>query len=193
MLHTSSNPSETFCYRRFSYPQPTIKREFRLKWNEARIPPSYTLTNGSARITAMGMNYGRSIAIAASRGLCILDLSTTNCGTNFHHSTKSNTSANKSQKPPLQKFEPTIPTICSKSYRCDINEDFPAGIKSIHSKWRRFNEMEERSFVVQTMAWWERDGYYDESEDLLFAVIQYVSSKQTKSDDFYLVCWSRRR
>jgi len=179
-----------------SYPTlvPTIKREFHLQWNESRIPSSYTVANGSARITAMGMNYGRSIAIAASRGLCILDLSTTNCGTNFHHGAITTmTSTPDDQESSSQQYESVIPTICSKSYRCDINEDFPAGLKSIHSKWRRFNEMEERSFTVQAMAWWERDGYYDESEDLLFAIIQYVSSKQKGIDEFYLVSWSRRR
>lgn len=39
------------------------------------MPPPYVASNGSCQIAAVGKDYGRSIAIAASRGLCVLDLS----------------------------------------------------------------------------------------------------------------------
>ena len=39
------------------------------------MPPSYIASNGPCQIAAVGKDYGRSIAVAASRGLCVLDLS----------------------------------------------------------------------------------------------------------------------
>lgn len=45
-----------------------------LRWEENNIPPSYLSNNGYCRISALSSN-GECIAVAANRGLCILDLS----------------------------------------------------------------------------------------------------------------------
>ena len=55
--------------------QPTNTLDVSLKWEESRVPPTYVSTNGPCNIAAVGKDYGRSIAVAASRGLCVLDLS----------------------------------------------------------------------------------------------------------------------
>ena len=55
--------------------QPTNTLDVSLKWEESRVPPTYVSTNGPCNIAAVGRDYGRSIAVAASRGLCVLDLS----------------------------------------------------------------------------------------------------------------------
>lgn len=46
-----------------------------LQWEESRVPPTYVASNGPCNVAALGKEYGRSIAVAASRGLCVLDLS----------------------------------------------------------------------------------------------------------------------
>ena len=55
--------------------QPTNTIDVSLKWEESRVPSTYVSTNGPCNIAAVGKDYGRSIAVAASRGLCVLDLS----------------------------------------------------------------------------------------------------------------------
>ena len=55
--------------------QPTDTSNASLQWEESRIPPTYVASNGPCRIASIGKDYGRAIAIAASRGLCVLDLS----------------------------------------------------------------------------------------------------------------------
>ena len=71
-----------------------------------------------------------------------------------------------------------------------------------HPKWRMFgSEVDERSFVVLAMTWWERSGGGGDdavddytSEDLLVAIIEYVDGEVEGEDSrCYLVCWSRRR
>lgn len=37
------------------------------------MPPTYIASNGPCQIAAVGRDYGRSIAVAASRGLCVLE------------------------------------------------------------------------------------------------------------------------
>jgi hypothetical protein len=46
-----------------------------LNWEESRVPPTYIASNGPCKIAAVGKDYGRSIAVAASRGLCVLTMS----------------------------------------------------------------------------------------------------------------------
>jgi hypothetical protein len=45
-----------------------------IRWEESNIPPSYLFSNGECCLAALSSE-GRSIAVAANRGLCILDLS----------------------------------------------------------------------------------------------------------------------
>jgi len=55
--------------------KPTNAHDVSLKWEESHVPPTYVASNGPCKIAAVGKDYGRSIAVAASRGLCVLDLS----------------------------------------------------------------------------------------------------------------------
>ena len=55
--------------------QPKTAHNVSLQWDEVRVPPSYVAYNGPCRIAAIGKDRGRSIAVASSRGLCVLDLS----------------------------------------------------------------------------------------------------------------------
>ena len=82
-------------------------------------------------------------------------------------------------------------------------------MKSNTAKWRMFSELDERSFSVQAMTWWERSsGKNKVSEDLLIAVVKYHidgeglskwngfngdDGEEDESTQCYLVCWSRRR
>mmetsp|Transcript_4958 Transcript_4958/g.14430 ORF Transcript_4958/g.14430 Transcript_4958/m.14430 type:complete len:2326 (-) Transcript_4958:158-7135(-) len=58
-------------------------------------------------------------------------------------------------------------------------------------RWRLFgNEVEERSFRVVAMTWWECDpsSLVDYDEDLLVTIIQHCDSRQQ-----FLACWSAKR
>ncbi|KAL7542795.1 hypothetical protein ACHAXR_012401 [Thalassiosira sp. AJA248-18] len=55
--------------------RPSNTGDISLQWEESRIPPTYVASNGPCQIAAVGKDYGRSIAVAASLGLCVLDLS----------------------------------------------------------------------------------------------------------------------
>jgi len=46
-----------------------------LQWEESSVPPTYIASNGPCQMAAVGKDYGRAIAVASSRGLCVLDLS----------------------------------------------------------------------------------------------------------------------
>ena len=50
-------------------------QDISLQWEESTVPPSYIASNGPCQIGAIGKEYGRSIAVASSHGLCVLDLS----------------------------------------------------------------------------------------------------------------------
>ena len=153
-------------------------------WKQAQIPLSYATMHGPVRLAAIGRRVGRSIAIASSRGLCVLDLSLmiTNNGTNDRSigSDRAN---------------------CVVGHVCSISTDaIPIGMKNGNIKWRLFrNEKEEQRFRVIAMSWWERSAEKSRSsEDLLVAAIEYISSdntsrKGTQENQSLLLCWSRRR
>jgi hypothetical protein len=55
--------------------QPSNSQDVSLQWEESRVDAAYVASNGPCRIAAVGKEYGRSIAVAAARGVCVLDLS----------------------------------------------------------------------------------------------------------------------
>ena len=92
------------------------------------------------------------------------------------------------------------PTPCHSGFRCGGKSGNIRGVGRNHPKWRMFgSEVDERSFVVRAMTWWERsggDGGGEDftSEDLLVAIIEYVDGEVEGGErGCYLVCWSRRR
>jgi len=189
-------------YDSISFPYvvaPMSCKDFTIQWKESNIPTTYSSLYGSIRTAAIGRKHGRSIAVAASRGLCVFDLSS-----------RSQEEENASKA--LSTLGPSIiPTPCILGRRCDDDEG-SGGVKSNTPKWRMFRESDERSFSVRAMTWWERSSTKGEvSEDLLIAVVEYHidgegafswngSNRDDDEEDndgettqCYLVCWSRRR
>ncbi|KAL7473397.1 hypothetical protein ACHAXS_013849 [Conticribra weissflogii] len=141
-----------------------------IQWEESRIPPSYISTNGPCRLAVIGKDCGKSIAVASSRGLCILDLSRVAYRNDF----------------PVKndRSEPCVEgNMCTES---ELNvTSFP--------RWKLFNGIRgEQSFRVVGMVWWERGAVGstkgDSPDDLLLAVIKYLDGEPTQ----HLVCWSRK-
>ena len=129
---------------------------------------------------------GRSIAVASSRGLCILDLSPI--------------SSNEAKMPMSSQSDSSPSSPCVSGHICTGElTTVPLGMKNTTTKWRLFrNEAEERSFRVLAMTWWERSAKKSSSEDLLVAIIEYIRPDDdpnisVASNQHHLVCWSRRR
>jgi len=172
------------------------------------IPSTYTTVYGPAHVACMGRKFCRSIAVASSRGLCILDLSQLH---NFSTSdpVHRGTTRNKTNLPCVG-----TTVIMSKQQK---RESFMCGNKISKKlrqiKWRMMREQEERQFQVHAMIWWEINGVLKQqhgsrrnpeeniitSEDMLFAVIEMVDKNITTHPSnngkrqLRLVCWSRRR
>lgn len=144
--------------------QPLATHDVSLRWEESRIPSSYVAANGPCRIAAIGKDKGHSIAVAASRGLCILDLS--------RASWQASDSQNGNE----------IISPCVKS-----NSGIGASASQqffLCPQWKLFSNMnDEQQFRVISFLWWESS-----TDDFILAVVQYMTS-----DVPHLVCWSHKR
>ena len=141
--------------------QPSVQKDVTVKWKQNNIPSNYSI-NGSILCAAMGRNWGRSIAVANSRGICVLDLTKGN-GRDLN----------------IGRYD--LPTSCTSAIRSDLGSS--AKLSTYQSKWKMLTEVEERQVSVQAMTWWERDGNDGSSEDLLICSVKYVQSlskKETK-------------
>lgn len=145
-----------------------------IRWKECKVPSSYRNSNGCLEIAAIGKKYGRSIAVASSRGFCILDLS---IGRDEHfHSSRKKCGES--------------PTSCVNGFECSV-EGLSSGIGFNYPKWRMFSEIDETLFSVQTMCWWERSNVVNGcSEDVILCTVNYADED---SRQCYLAAWSRRR
>lgn len=153
--------------------QASASQDCEVEWKESRIPSSYTTAYGPPKIASVGRRRGRSIAVAASRGVCICD------------------TTRMSSKHDCQ-FEVAF-----------LNEGSKQNARILHPKWRLFgSEAEERGFRVLAMTWWEAKncGKQDSgmSDDFLVAAIQFESGDSfsggvDESKPKFLACWSRRR
>lgn len=151
-----------------------------VEWQECTIPISYRLQYGSPSVAAMSSS-GQSIAVASSRGLCVLEC--TPRAKKF--------SVGKDRE--YMRGEAQQPTT------------IPEGVMNrrgymLPPKWHFFgNETEEKAFRVLTMAWWKGNADSKRShasDDLLVAVIQMQRQEDGNSDPpgtCYLACWSQRR
>ena len=147
-----------------SFEQPSNTCDVTLQWEEAGIPPAYTASNGPCRIAAMGKEHGRAIAVAASRGLCVLDLTRTPRLDSQHKSRE-------------KKYTP-----------CTTGQPDSALVTSpmpfLHPRWKQFgNVNDEQRFRAVSMVWWELG-----DEDLLLATVRYPDA-----GSLHLACWSRKR
>lgn len=154
--------------------QASASQDCEVEWKESRIPSSYTMAYGPPEIASIGRRRGRSIAVAASRGVCICDTARMSSKYDCRFDTGS------------------------------FNEGSRQSARILHPKWRLFgSEAEERGFRVLAMTWWEakNSGKQDfgMSDDLLVAVIQLDSGDSLpggvdgRKPKYYLACWSRRR
>lgn len=129
--------------------QPLATSDVSLRWEESKIPSSYVAANGPCRIAAIGKDRGRSIAVAASRGLCILDLSRTSWENSKEYK---------------------IATPCIKS-DSDVGAS-TSQLTPLCPQWKLFSNInDEQQFRTLTLTWWESS-----TEDFIFAVVQFVTS-----------------
>jgi hypothetical protein len=130
--------------------QPKSTRDVSLQWEESHVPPTYVVANGPCRVAAFGREGGRSIAVAASRGLCVLDLSRRAMNGHTSEDASSSCSDSAVNRP--------------HNYRWKIFN----------------NVKEEQRFNVVQMAWWERytnsPALAGASDDLLLAVVKYANN-----------------
>jgi hypothetical protein len=144
-----------------------------IQWKQSQVPSSYRSSNGCLQIAAIGKN-GRSIAVAASRGFCVLDLS---IGRDDCLHTKTYE-------------ENGFPSSCIDGFKC-TSKGSSSGVGSSYPKWRMFNEIDEAKFIVQTMTWWENcSKKHGSSEDILLCAVEYADEG---SQQYYLAGWSKRR
>lgn len=134
------------------------------------IPTSYSLNNGTIVTAAICEKFGRSIAVIGSRGLCVLDIHREHCSKQM--------TFNSSQSAQYS-------TSCLEGFECEAS-DFQ--FKSSKDRWRMFQRLEEQSFTVRAMVWWE--GFGGLKEDVILAVVKYVNHVDAC---YYLVAWSSRR
>ena len=151
-----------------------------MEWQECSIPTSYRLEYGTPMIAAISSR-GQSIAVASSRGLCVLECT-----------------------PRAKKF--SVGKERGHLFEGRKQTESKSG-SLLHGrgflfppKWHLFgNETEEKSIRVLAMTWWEGkpDGKRSHaSDDLLVAVIQIQRQESRNADPpgtCYLSCWSQRR
>jgi hypothetical protein len=150
-----------------SYPRRikvSARDNFEVQWSESIIPNAYIAALGTPTIAAIGKCNGGCIAVAASRGLCILD------GLNSN------------------RVYPGLSSYCHESCDHEHSSSPPYSLRQgfVLPQWHMIgNATYEKSFQVVAMAWWEGLGtrYKD---DVLVAVVKGIE------DVYYLSCWSSR-
>jgi hypothetical protein len=192
-----SNASLWFPQRTMVSPS-SSSRNCELELFETAIPKAYIYEFGIPTIACIGEHCGRSIAVAASRGFCVLD-----CNSDRIHGK------------PSTAITGTMSTVVStysgnKKKDRRQNNDLTKLLKAgqLQCRWHVFgNETEERSFRVIAMTWWEVGGNYGMKtthpflngviDDCLVAVIECIEESDndltiTGTGEFYLSCWSSR-
>ena len=149
---------------------------------------------------------GRSIAVASSTGLCVLDMALMNSPLFFEKKYTADGMA------VTKKFVSTCEETSISSFDNNKSITGPCQRQKKHNhKWRMLaNASEEKSFKVHAMVWWEKNSQStrdteskeDLSDDLLVAVIEILNEgnfsesnkkKESRIPQFHIVCWSRRR
>lgn len=147
-----------------------------IEWRESLIPQTYVSSNGVPTIATIGRHFSRSIAVASSRGLCVLDCS------RMQTSNRYVSSAYEGDR--------------SAGKRSTLSLDNRKQGRAALPKWKLFGEAEERSFQVIAMTWWEGDPRNKvadcNGDDLVLAIIERTTETGSNSER-YLSCWSRRR
>jgi hypothetical protein len=82
----------------------------------------------------------------------------------------------------------TYATACLEGFECQFDKVQFNQFKSTKDHWRMFKKIDEQSFIVKAIEWWE--GFNNTKEDVIIAVIEYIDKKQPRN---YLVAWSSHR
>lgn len=166
--------NKKICIFNVYYEKASVTKETTLQWKQSQVPSSYRFSNGSLQIPSIGKKYGRSIAVAASAGFCVLDLSVRRDDSMYT----------------INDTHGSFPSSCTSGFEC-FTQGSLSGVGSNHPKWRMFGKSDEGLFVVQSMTWWERCNETNgSSEDVLLGAIQYSDER---NQQYYLAGWSRRR
>lgn len=163
-----------------SYPKASktsIRDNFEIQWTESVVPKHYIESFGSPVIAAIGEKNNRSIAVASSRGWCVLDCSHTERSQTGHTALYRNNRNNHGQRPQ--------DTSLNKLLR----------MGHLHPRWHMFgNETDERIIRVLAMSWWEDAVLISDngqgivpSVDLLVAVVEVIDGVERSG--YYLSCW----
>lgn len=155
--------------------KPSTRENFEMRWSESILPQTYLSAFGSPVVAAVGKNLGRSVAVACTRGLCILDL---------HGTDRTNVGPKYRNKGCHEKLDVSLSKILRLGHA--------------HPRWRMFgNEADEKAFRVVAMSWWEGAAINSEdfldngiANDLLIAVIEVVEGQEDCG--FYISCWSSK-
>lgn len=130
------------------------------------IPQAYIVKQGPIVSANIGDQYGRSLAIFGSRGLCVLKIHRENM--KLHYDAKSNDEAFNL-------------TTCVEGYECYVDKSCN---RRSNDQWLMFHRTQEDLFSVKELCWWEN--YNGENEDVIVAIITYIKNPS----DHYLVAWS---
>ncbi len=159
-----------------------------IEWKESSIPVSYIAAYGQPQIASIARSTGRYIAVAAARGMCILECPKVDVDKACRHESWS--AQDRRRLVHRQSSFTRLPHL-GKTWR------------GIGSRWRFFGrEAEERAFRVLAMAWWEGIDSVETtageswSETLIIAVVQLESGQSDETNPNrhrYLACWSPRR
>ena len=150
--------------------QPSVNKEMQVEWRRSILPPSYTMKYGPITIASIGDRFGRSLAVIGSKGLCVLDIHREDIS--IH---------NKTNNGLCEQYA----TSCLEGFQCQV-DNFQ--LKNKQDRWQMFQRIDEQSFTVVAMAWWE--DFNGSNEDIIIAVVKYVDRLHPHN---YLVAWSSRR
>lgn len=150
-----------------------MNKDIQVEWKHSKLPLSYITKYGPVASAALGNRFGRSLAVIGSRGLCVLDI---NRGDVTHHSLSKNVTS------------PSYATACVEGFECQFDKFQYNQFKSTKDHWRMFKRMDEQSFTVKAIVWWEE--FNNTKEDIIIAVIEYMDKKDPRN---HLVAWSSNR
>ena len=169
MLLTDCLSSTFFILSRTSYYvafffQPTAKDSFELEWKESLLPASYISAHGPPQIAAIGRQHGRSLAMASSSGLLMLDI--------HNHSGNNNVNVNANNVSSSSRVH--------NKWHLFGSETEERAFKVLSMTWWE-------GAAVQQQQQQQSLEQQHESDDLLVAIVQSNSGQQ------YLSCWSPKR
>jgi len=154
-----------------------VSKDIQVAWKQSKLPLSYIGKHGPVVSAVIGNRFGRSIAVIGSKGLCVLDIHREDA-----------TQPTRSKNATVAAYS----TACAEGFECQFDKfDFKSSTehwRMFKRQWRMFKRMDEQTFTVKSMVWWEQ--FNNTKEDIIVAIIEYADKKDPKN---YLVGWSSHR